>query len=92
MLNRVREGTNARHDVKTLLKCRKKNDNQVTGKQHIYPTKKKKKKKQCKTHNDEKLDHCSTHGLELYAIQAQDDAPDSEIPDDDTFCGGLPKK
>ena len=87
LLNRIREGTHTRQDIKTLLDCKKQTNDACMSEQHIYPT-----KEQCKQHNHHRLIEKSKKGRNLYDIIAHDDVPDSEIPSDDTFCGGLPKQ
>ena len=86
LLNRIRTGTQTREDLQ-VLRTKICNDTNNSATQHIFPT-----KEQCQIHNTKQLQFRTSTQNPIHHIYAIDDPEDEDIPDDDTFCGGLPKK
>ena len=85
LLNRIRTGQHTDSDIKMLQTRLVTKSTNTAHMLHIYPYKEDRDK-----HNKQCISElvCSDH---IHTIPAIHDAPDSDIPDDDQKCAGIPR-
>ena len=85
LLNRIRIGEHTDEDIKTVHSRLARKLPTTTNLLHIYPLKGNRDK-----HNTTCLSNLTSQKT-IHTIPAIHDAPDSEIPDDDQKCAGIPR-